>query len=188
MIRKFAFEKLSLEGAWKIVSFCAEDNRGKFVKDYSAEAFAAAGIVHDLKEVFYTYSRPGVVRALHFQKVKEQAKLVRCVKGHVWDVIVDLRKESPTYRQWQAFDLSEENGVELLVPERFAHGYLVLEDSIVSYKCAEKFYGEYDTGIRWNDPDLAIAWPLEKIGGVEKVILSDKDLSLPSFVDWERSA
>lgn len=187
MIRKFAFEQLPLAGAWKVTAFCADDNRGKFVKDYSAEAFAAAGIAYDLKEVFYTYSKTGVVRALHFQRVREQAKLVRCVKGHVWDVIVDLRKESPTYRQWLAFDLTEENGVEILVPERFAHGYLVLEDSVVSYKCAEKFYGEYDDGIRWNDPDLAVAWPLEKIGGESQVILSDKDLRLQSFAEWERT-
>lgn len=187
MIRRFSFERLPLAGAWKIVAFRADDQRGSFVKDYSSEAFEAAGIGHDLKEVFYTYSKPGVVRALHFQKVKEQAKLVRCVSGRVWDVIVDLRRESPTYRRWQAFELTGDNGVELLVPEHFAHGYLVLEESVVAYKCAEKFYGEYDTGIRWNDPDLAVAWPLDLVGGVENVVLSEKDAALPSFAEWERT-
>ena len=186
MVRRFSFEALPLAGAWKITPFRATDERGAFVKDWSEDTFAAQGIKHGLKEVFYTYSRKGVIRALHFQEVKEQPKLVRCVAGRVWDVIVDLRRESPTYRRWMGFYLDGGTGDELLVPERFGHGYLVLEDSVVSYKCAERFYAEHDTGIRWNDPDLAIAWPLDEVGGRENVILSEKDESLPSFVQWEK--
>ena len=188
MIRKFAFEALPLSGAWKITPFRAEDVRGAFVKDWSEEAFAAAGITHDLKEVFYTYSRRGVIRALHFQEVKEQPKLVRCVSGKIWDVIVDLRRESPTYRRWMGFYLDGGTGDELLVPAGFGHGYLVLEDSVVSYKCAERFYGEYDTGILWDDPDLAIGWPLDEIGGRAHVILAEKDVNLRSFAQWEKEA
>ena len=187
MIQPFSFEKLALDGAYRIKPFVAEDNRGRFIKDYSADVFAHHGIAHPLEEVFYTYSRKGVIRALHFQQVKEQPKLVRCVKGRIYDVIVDLRQDSPTYKGWLGFLLSEENADELLVPAHFAHGYLVLEEAIVAYKCAEKFYGEHDGGIRWDDPDIGIDWPLEAIGGREHLILSDKDLSLPSFAEWEKS-
>jgi dTDP-4-dehydrorhamnose 3,5-epimerase len=184
-MQKWFFEKLSLEGAYKISTFYAPDIRGGFCKDYSKETFKQNGINYDLAEVFYTYSHKGVVRALHFQRVKQQPKLVRCVHGHVYDVIVDLRKGSKTYKQWLGFDLTDDNHIELLVPAGFAHGYLVLEDSIVSYKCAEKFYGEYDGGIKWDDPVVGVNWPLDKIGGKDKVILADKDKNLPSFIEFE---
>jgi len=186
MIRRFSFEELPLKGAWRITPFRAEDSRGAFVKDWSDEAFAQAGIVHPLKEVFYTYSRKGVVRAIHFQETKEQPKLVRCISGRIWDAIVDLRRDSPTYRRWLGFFLDGGTGDELLVPAGFGHGYLVLEDSVVSYKCSENFRAEYDTGIRWDDPDLAVGWPLDEIGGKGNVVLSEKDMSLRSFAKWER--
>ena len=188
MIQPFSFTELPLKGAWKITPFRAEDIRGSFVKDWSAETFQNAGVPHDLKEVFYTYSRKGVIRALHFQEIKEQPKLVRCVAGRIWDVIVDLRRESPTYKKWMGFYLDGEIGAELLVPAHFGHGYLVLESSTVAYKCAERFYAEYDTGIRWDDPDLAIEWPLDEIGGRQNVILAEKDLKLQSFAQWERKS
>lgn len=180
-MQRFAFEKTAIEGLLKITLFDAEDIRGRFTKDYSQEVFEANGVTHDLKEVFYTTSHKGVIRALHFQREKQQPKLVRCIAGHVWDVVVDLRKDSPTFKQWLAFDLLPAPGHEILVPAGCAHGYLVLEPSVVSYKCAEKFYGEFDDGILWNDPDLAVAWPLEKIGGIEHLILADKDKTLQSF-------
>ena len=110
---------------------------------------------------------------------------MRCVKGRVFDVIVDLRPDSPTFKKWQGFYLSEENRHELLVPEHFAHGYLVLEDSIVSYKCGEKFYGEFDDGIMYNDPDLGVEWPFNEIGGIEKLIIADKDKNLQSFNEYK---
>ena len=186
MIEKFAFEELPLKGSYKIQPFFADDHRGGFVKDYNVDVFRANGIEHDLKEVFYTISKKGVIRATHFQLVKQQAKLVRCIKGHVYDVIVDLRKESPTFGQWMGFDLTEDNRTELLVPERFGHGYLVLEDSVVSYKCGEVFYGEGDSGIMYDDKDIGIVWPFEKIGGKENLIISDKDLKLMSFADYKK--
>lgn len=175
------FRKTEISGLVEINPFNAEDIRGCFTKDYSREIFEANGIYHNLAEVFYTTSYKGVIRALHFQRVKQQPKLVRCIWGHVWDVVVDLRKDSSTFKQWAAFDLAGENHHEILVPAGCAHGYLVLEDSIVSYKCGEKFYGEYDDGILWNDPDLAVDWPLELIGGAEEVILAEKDKNLQSF-------
>ncbi len=184
MIQKFEFKETEISGLIEVTPFNADDNRGLFTKDYSKEVFEANGITHDLAEVFYTTSYKGVIRALHFQREKQQPKLVRCIWGHVWDVVVDLRKDSPTFRKWLAFDLTRENRKELLVPAGCAHGYLVLEDSVVSYKCGEKFYGEYDDGVMWNDPDLAVDWDLSRIGGGENLILADKDKNLQTFAEF----
>lgn len=181
MNRKFEFKETAISGLIEVTPFNAEDVRGCFTKDYSKEVFEANGIRHDLAEVFYTTSHKGVIRALHFQRVRQQPKLVRCIWGHVWDVVVDLRKDSGTFKKWLAFDLIGETHNEILVPAGCAHGYLVLEDSIVSYKCGEKFYGEYDDGILWDDPDIGVTWPLELIGGRENVILAEKDKTLQSF-------
>ena len=164
------------DNAKLIKPFFAYDERGYFIKDYSKEFLQQNGLTHELKEVFYTHSHKGVVRAIHFQREKQQAKLVRCVSGRIYDVIVDLRKNSPTFGKWQGFELSEENKDALYIPGGFGHGYIVLEPSIVSYKCNENFYGEYDDGIIWNDSDINIIW-----SKVEKIILSDKDLKLQSF-------
>lgn len=185
MITKFAFEALDLKGAYKIQPFYATDERGGFVKDYNIDMFTTNGIEHELKEVFYTISKKGVIRATHFQLVKQQAKLVRCISGHVYDVITDLRPDSPTFGQWRGFDLTGENQVTLYVPQYFGHGYLVIEDSVVSYKCGEVFYGEGDSGIMFNDPDLNIKWPFEKIGGIESLIISEKDKRLLTFMQYK---
>lgn len=181
MVQKFDFQQLDLEGAYLIKPFYASDNRGGFIKDYNIDTFKANGIEHELKEVFYTISKKDVIRAIHFQLIKQQPKLVRCVSGHVYDVIVDLRPDSKTFCQWRGFHLTGENMDSLLIPAYFGHGYLVLEDSIVSYKCAEVFYGEGDSGIMYNDPDIGIKWPFELIGGEENLIISDKDKNLMSF-------
>ena len=150
------------------------------------EIFKVNGIEHELKEVFYTISKRGVIRAIHFQLVKQQAKLVRCISGHVYDVIVDLRPNSSTFGQWRGVDLTGENQKTLYVPQFFGHGYLVLEDSVVSYKCSEVFYGEGDSGIMYNDSEIAIEWPFEKIGGIENMIISEKDKALMSFADYKK--
>lgn len=181
--QKFDFQKTEIEGLILVKPFVAYDVRGYFIKDYFQELFEQNGIHHDLKEVFYTNSHKGVVRAIHFQRVKQQAKLVRCVWGHVYDVVVDLRKDSKTFGKWQGFDLSEENKDELYIPEGCGHGYLVLEHSVVSYKCGEKFYGEYDDGILWNDPDIGVKWPLELVDN--QVILADKDKNLQTFTEFK---
>jgi dTDP-4-dehydrorhamnose 3,5-epimerase len=178
MNQKWSFEPTVFEGVILIRPFVAEDVRGSFIKDYSTEVFAQNGCPHELREVFYTISQKNVIRAIHFQREFPQAKLVRCVSGKIWDVVVDLRKGSATFGKWQAFELSGDNGAELYIPGCYGHGYIVLEPSIVSYKCDEKFYGEYDDGILWNDPDIAIDWPLDT---VDKVVLSNKDTSLQTL-------
>ena len=184
MITKFNFEELDLKGAFKIQPFYASDERGGFVKDYNTDIFKANGIEHDLKEVFYTISKKGVIRALHFQLIKQQAKLVRCISGHVYDVIVDLRPGSPTFGHWRGFDLSGENQISLYIPQYFGHGYLVLEDSVVSYKCNEVFFGEGDSGIMYNDPDINIHWPFASIGGIDNLIISEKDKNLMTMSEY----
>lgn len=185
MLQKFDFQELDLKGAYLIKPFFATDDRGGLIKDYNVNTFKDNGINHDLKEVFYTLSKRGVIRATHFQFVRQQAKLVRCISGHVYDVIVDLRPDSPTFGRWRGFHLTGENMNSLLVPESFGHGYLVIENSIVSYKCAEVFYGEGDSGIMYNDPDIGIEWPMDLIGGKANLIISDKDLNLMSLEEYK---
>ena len=183
-MKNWNFKKTNLKDAFIIHPFYSSDKRGGFLKDYSLGTMKSEGINHILKEVFYTYSKKGVIRALHFQKIKQQAKLVRCIKGEIFDIIVDLRKDSPTYLKWEGFYLNENNLLEIYIPEGFAHGYLVIEDSIVSYKCSEKFYANYDDGIKFDDPDLNLEWQFHKIGGSDKIIISDKDKNLQSLKEF----
>lgn len=185
MNQGFSFCNTEISGLVQITSFYAEDHRGGFIKDYSKEAFEANGIYYDLAEVFYTISCKGVIRGLHFQRVNQQPKLIRCISGHIWDVAVDLREDSPTFQRWKSFDLTGENRCEVLIPAGFAHGFLAIEDSMVSYKCAERFCPEYDDGIVWNDPEIGVLWPLQKVGGAGKIILSEKDRSLRSFAEFK---
>ena len=185
MITKFDFQELDLKGAFKIQPFYATDERGGFVKDYNIDMFRLNGIEHELKETFYTLSKRGVIRAIHFQLVKQQAKLIRCISGHIYDVIVDLRPDSTTFGQWMGFDLTGDNQVELYIPQYFGHGYLVIEDSVVSYKCGEVFYGEGDSGIMYNDLDINIQWPMELINGTQNLIISEKDKNLMSFEQYK---
>lgn len=184
MVNQFEFIEQELRGSYLIKPFFASDERGGFVKDYNIDTFKKNNINHELKEVFYTISKKGVIRAIHFQLHKQQAKLVRCIKGRIYDVIVDLRPNSKTFGQWRSYELNEQNMNELYIPEYFGHGYLVLEDSVVSYKCGEVFYGAGDSGIMYNDSSIAVEWPFEKIGGIENLIISDKDKKLMSFDDY----
>jgi len=182
-MKPFSFERTGFAGLIKVSPFVAEDARGCFIKDYAFELFKNNGIELELKEVFYTHSKKGVIRAIHFQEVKEQAKLVRVVKGKIYDVVVDLRPGSETFGKWLGFYLSDENFEQLYIPGGFGHGYLVLEDSVVSYKCDEKFYAEHDSGVIWNDADIDIKWPLELVEN--RVIISDRDRNLQSFKEFK---
>ncbi|MGI0528403.1 dTDP-4-dehydrorhamnose 3,5-epimerase [Treponema socranskii] len=183
-MQEFSFKESSLKGAYIITPFFSEDTRGGLLKDYNESIFKENGINYALKETFYTISKKGVIRAIHFQLIKQQPKLVRCIKGHIYDVIVDLRPDSPTFTKWEGYDLTEENQLEILIPEYFGHGYLVIEDSIVSYKCAQEFFGDGDGGIMFNEPAIGIDWPFHKIGGIENMIISDKDKSLMTMNDY----
>ena len=184
MIQQFDFEELELKGAYLIKPFYASDERGGLIKDYNINTFKAAGLNYDLKETFYTLNKKGVIRAIHFQLEKPQPKLMRCIKGRVWYVIVDLRPASETFGQYRSMVLDGDNPLSILCPAGFGQGYLALEDSVMSYKASEVFYGPGDAGIMYNDPEIAIEWPFDLIGGKEKLIISEKDKKLMYLTDY----
>ena len=149
------------------------DDRGYFMESYSQKDFAEAGLTMTFVQDNESKSHKGVLRGLHFQTKHTQGKLVRVTQGEVWDVAVDLRKGSPTYGQWEGVYLSAENKRQFYVPEGFAHGFVVTSDEAVfNYKCTDFYAPEYDSGLLWNDVDVAIEWPLE---GIEELLLSEKD-------------
>ena len=158
------------------------DERGWFSETWNARVFAAKGIAADFCQDNHSYSRSaGTLRGLHFQRDPQaQAKLVRCLRGRIFDVAVDLRRDSPTFAKWTGAELTAAGGEQLFVPAGYAHGYLTLEDDCeVAYKVDAYWAREAEIGIAWNDPTLAIAWPL----GDLRPILSDKDSDLPSLAD-----
>lgn len=157
------------------------DDRGSFFESYNEEKFAALGLPTTWRQANHSESVKGVLRGLHFQLApKPMAKLVRCVKGKVWDVAVDLRKSSPTYKQHFAVELTPENNRMFLIPEGFAHGFYCLEDSMFLYKASNVFVKELDANVAWNDPDLGVQWPVEG-----EPILSARDQVAPRFADLD---
>ena len=151
------------------------DERGFFMESYKYSEFAAFGIEKHFVQDNRSRSTRGVLRGLHYQKApKAQGKLVRVVVGEIFDVGVDIRKDSPTYGKWVGEVLSAENKRMLYIPAGFAHGFCVLsKEAEVLYKTTEEYAPEYDAGIIWNDPDIGINWP------IERPILSKKDAALP---------
>ena len=184
MLQKFDFKEMDLKGAYIVKPFYATDERGVLIKDYNIDTFRENGIEHELKETFYTISKRGVIRATHFQLIKPQPKLMRCISGKVFYIIVDLRLDSETYGQYRSMILSGEDPICILCPMGFGQGYLAIEDSVMSYKASEVFYGQGDSGIMYNDPDIGIEWPFDMIGGRENMIISDKDQKLMSFREY----
>ena len=155
------------------------DSRGWFAEVYNQSAFAAAGLPTQFLQDNQSFSSKGVLRGLHYQLGKPQGKLVRVLSGHIWDVAVDLRRDSPEFGRWAAFDLKPCNDageLELLwIPEGFAHGFLVLSETAeVLYKTTRGYYPPGERSVVWNDPDLSITWPLDQLAGAE-VSVSAKD-------------
>ena len=155
------------------------DYRGYFMETYKEEDFFAAGLKYRFVQDNQSSSRRGVLRGLHFQKAFPQAKLVRVLKGEVFDVAVDLRKNSESYGRWVGVVLSEENRRQFMIPRGFAHGFVVMsEHAEFAYKCDERYHPEDEGGILWNDPDIGIEWP-----EVGEVILSEKDRNNPTLAE-----
>ncbi len=172
--------KTKLEGVVIIEPAVFGDRRGFFMESWSKRAFAEAGLDYDFVQDNHSASTvKGTLRGIHFQRGdKAQAKLVRCTKGAVLDVAVDLRPTSLTYKQWVSVELSEDNKRQLLIPRGFGHGFLTLTDEVEFMYKADNFYApEADGGIRWNDPELAVDW------GIAEPILSDKDSKSPWLKD-----
>lgn len=170
---KFTFTETGIEGMFLVEPAVFEDNRGYFMETYNENDFKDAGYDLTFVQDNQSKSSKGVLRGLHFQISHPQGKLVRAIKGEVFDVGVDLRKGSKTYGKWFGAVLSDENKRQLFIPKGFAHGFLVLSDEAeFAYKCTEFYHGEDEGGIKWDDPSIAIDWPLE---GIDEIILSEKD-------------
>ncbi len=169
----FNFIKTSIEGVYVIETKVFGDNRGYFMETYNKKQFEEAGLDMEFVQDNQSKSTKGVLRGLHFQTRNTQGKLVRVTKGSVYDVAVDLRKGSPTYGKYEGVILTEDNNKQFYIPEGFAHGFLVLSDEAVfTYKCTNFYTPDAEGGLMWNDPDVAIEWPLE---GIDNIILSEKD-------------
>ena len=169
--------KTNIKGLIVVKPEIFQDERGLFFESYNKEKFKSLGIDVNFVQDNQSISHKNVLRGLHFQKKPyEQDKLVRVTRGSVLDVAVDLRLNSPTYGKWASIVLSEENGLMLFIPKGFAHGFLSLEDNTVfQYKCSDIYSKDHEDGLLWDDPVLNIDW------GVEKPIVSSKDLLLPNF-------
>jgi dTDP-4-dehydrorhamnose 3,5-epimerase len=155
------------------------DARGFFMETYRADAWAAEGVPTDFVQDNHSRSRRGTLRGLHFQTHPGQAKLVRCARGRVLDVVVDLRRGSPTFGEWESFELDDESGRQLFIPVGFGHGFCVLSESAdFVYKCTAYYDPATERGIRFDDPDVAVEWP----GDVE-LLYSERDRTAPRLAE-----
>lgn len=169
-------ESLALAGAKLITPRVFPDDRGFFCETFRAEVLEGAGIRDEWVQDNHSRSTRGVVRGLHFQIGDGAAKLVRCGRGHIWDVIVDLRRGSPTYGHWQGFDLTDANMQVLYVPIGFAHGFCVMSETAdVLYKQSRYYDASVERGIAYDDPRVAVKWPLP----LAEIQVSDRDANGP---------
>lgn len=173
----FKFERLEINGLVLVRPDVFKDERGFFMEDYKQSDFHTNGINYDFVQGNHSKSQKNVLRGLHYQlKPAEQGKLVRVIKGEIFDVSVDIRRDSPTYKKWVSVNLSEENKLMLFVPPGFAHGFVTLEDNTeVIYRVTKEYSKAHERGIIWNDPTLNIKWP------IENPILSQKDSMWPEL-------
>ena len=175
----FEFKKLEIPEVILISPRVFPDERGFFLETYKKTEFAKAGIKKTFVQENHSWSKKNVLRGLHFQKSpKAQGKLVKCLRGKIFDVTVDIRKKSSRFLKWVSVELSQDNGEMLYIPEGFAHGFLVLSDSAdVLYKCTAEYSPKHESGIIWNDPQINIVWPSSNPS------LSDKDKKLSLLRD-----
>ena len=176
----FEFKKLNVKDVQLIIPKVFNDERGFFLESFKKSDFIANGIYDEFNQDNHSKSSKGVLRGLHFQRApKAQAKIVRCIKGKIFDVAVDLRKNSPTFKKWVGEILSDENKHMLYIPEGCAHGFVVLSDTAeILYKASNEYSKEHDGGIRWNDNEVNVAWNIDF-----EPILSEKDKVQPFLND-----
>ncbi len=156
-----------------------EDARGYFFESYNTDVFREAGLDLNFVQDNQSKSGFGVIRGLHYQlDPKSQTKLVRVLEGRIWDVAVDLRKNSPTYLRWRGVELSSDNYLQFLIPKGFAHGFSVLsETAVVLYKCDQLYAPDHEAGIRYDDPEIGVDWKIDP----DKRSLSERDLGMPNL-------
>lgn len=176
---RFAIESQKIAEVKLITPFYTEDERGFFLKSFEKDIFSEFGLENVISEDFESYSKHGVIRGMHFQTKNPQIKLVRAVSGIVHDIVVDIRKNSPTFGKYVDVILSDQNHLALWIPKGFAHGFEVIsEGALMSYKCIGKYESGYDTGIFWNDSDLQLPWMSSS------PIISSRDRELPSLSEF----
>ena len=164
----------SLKDVFIIEPTVFSDNRGHFLETFNTNKYRQTGIAANFIQDNQSVSKKGVLRGLHGQMPRSQAKLVRVVKGQVFDVAVDARRKSPNFGKWVSTELSEDNYRQLFIPKGFLHGFCVLSDTAVfEYKCDEYYYPEDEITVRWDDPQIGVNWP------IKEPILSDKDATAP---------
>lgn len=179
----FTFEPMDIEGAFIINSFFSEDNRGSFVKNFEKSIFHSNGIDFECNESFISSSEKYVIRGMHFQLFHPQLKLVGVLSGKVYDVIVDLRKESKTFGQWRGVYLSSENRTSLLIPRGCAHGFMALSNNcMVSYQCDGFYDKETDMGVLYCDPEIGVEWP---INDISQAIIGIRDKKQMTFAEFK---
>ncbi|MEX2453341.1 MAG: dTDP-4-dehydrorhamnose 3,5-epimerase [Rhodospirillaceae bacterium] len=180
------FRETGLDGAWLIEPERIRDGRGYFARTWCVDEFHEHGIGANFLQCGTSYNeRRGTLRGIHLQAAPcEEAKLVRCTRGRLYDVMVDLRPDSTTFGRWKAFELSADNGRLVYLPEGFGHGFQTMEDATeIAYQISEIYRPSAALGIRWDDPDLAVSWPTP-----DAAILSDRDRALPSFERFRATA
>ena len=178
-------ETCEIEGLKIITPLVFGDERGYFMETYSKRDFEKIGIPYEFVQDNQSASKKGVLRGLHFQNNYPQDKLVRVLKGEVFDVAVDLRKGSATFGKWYGVVLSEENKKQFFVPKGFAHGFMVISDyAEFAYKCTDFYHPEDEGGIMFNDPDLGVEWPYKD---ESELTLSEKDTKRSSFAEYKKS-
>ena len=179
-------KETGIEGLMVVQPTIHKDSRGYFAETYNKKDFSEVGIDCEFVQDNESNSTKGVIRGLHFQEGKyAQAKLVRVTHGAVYDVAVDLRKDSPTYGKAYGVLLTSENFFQFFIPEGFAHGFIVLSDTATfNYKVTAYREASAEGGILWNDPALGINWPIEEAGGLEKLNIKDRDKELPTLAEY----
>lgn len=183
---KFKKTETSIEGVYIVEPTVFGDERGYFMETYSKEEFKQIGLDYDYVQDNQSKSKKGVLRGLHFQTKNTQAKLIRVIKGEVFDVAVDLRPGSKTYGKWEGVILSEENKKMFVIPRGFAHGFLVLSNiAEFTYKCDDIYNAEAEGGLMWNDPDVGIKWPMGDLKE-EDIITSPKDAKWPTLAELSK--
>ena len=184
---KFKKIDTSIDGVYIIEPTVFGDERGYFMETYSKEEFSKIGITNDFVQDNQSKSKKGVLRGLHFQRENSQAKLVRCIKGKVFDVAVDLRPGSKTYGKWEGVILSDENKKMFLIPRGFAHGFLVLSDEAeFTYKCDDIYNPNAEGGLYWNDKDVNIKWSMDDIKE-DELLTSTKDSKWSSLEELRKT-
>ena len=183
----FTKQETTIEGLTVINIKLYEDKRGFFMETWQKKAFEQLGINADFVQDNHSKSKKGVLRGIHFQEKHMQAKLVRCVKGKIMDIAIDLREGSKSFGQYFKLILTETKNKLLFIPEGFGHGFLSLQDdSELFYKTTDYYCPKCENGIVFNDPDLKIDWQTKELG-IESIVLSEKDQDLPTLKDWLKS-